>query len=138
MRVYYQQEFFRVPPAKPAELTDHQNSQIKHAKAVLREQGAALAWRDNWRTRLSRQSLAENADILTKEICAPFGKRVSRVLDRMRQIDERTPAQRLQTQADNNSGGHEQRVRELIRALPGMPSDSGTSSGSAAAAPPLE
>ena len=125
-----------MPPAEPKDLTDYQNMQIKHAKAVLKEQGAALAWRDNWRSRMSKQSLAENADIITKEICAPFGKRVSRVLDRMRQIDARTPAQRLQTQADNNSGGREQSVRARTSALPGKPSG-GTSSGSAAV-PTLE
>ena len=125
-----------MPPAEPKDLTDYQNMQIKHAKAVLKEQGAALAWRDNWRSRMSKQSLAENADIITKEICAPFGKRVSRVLDRMRQIDARTPAHRLQTQADNNSGGREQSVRARTSALLGKPSG-GTSSGSAAV-PTLE
>jgi len=104
---------------------------------VLKEQGAALAWRDNWRSRMSKQSLADNADILSKEICAPFGKRVSRGLDRMRQIDDRTPAQRLQTQADNNSGGREPTVRARTNALLGS-SSGGTSSGSAAAVPTLE
>ena len=81
-----------------ANLSDYQRMQIEHAKAVLQEQGAALAGRDNWRDRMQNQSLAQNRDILMNEITAPFGKRVTRVLDRMRQIDERTPAQQLNTQ----------------------------------------
>ena len=97
LRSYYHHDYQR--GVLPHGITNFQKKQCLHAAEVLQEQGAALAWRDEWRKKLQNNpDLNEAKRVLLTEVTGPFGKRVQRVIDRMTKVDDLHPINRMRGQ----------------------------------------
>jgi hypothetical protein len=98
LRTYYHVDYQR--GVLPNGITNFQKKQCLHAADVLQEQGAALAWRDEWRKKLQNNpDLNEAKRVLLREVAGPFGSRVQRVIDRMTKVDLLHPINRMRGQS---------------------------------------